>query len=77
LIAELRRIFGDRAFDTTDVWLREHHDAKLAAAIDAEIPRSRYGHGGMKLVPLGTALQGLVGSGLRKIDTGHSRCTDQ
>jgi hypothetical protein len=74
LINELRRIFEDRPFDTTDVWLREHHDAELAAAIDAEIPGGRYKHGGLKQWALRKALQGLVGTGLVETETGHWRC---
>jgi hypothetical protein len=71
----LRRIFEDRPFDTTDVWLRDSRDAAMAAAIDAMVPQARYMHGTLKLVPLRKALQGLVGSGLVVTEAGHWRCT--
>jgi hypothetical protein len=45
LITELRRIFGPDTFDGVDVWAAAHRDQSLAAAIDAEIPRSRYRSG--------------------------------
>jgi len=75
VINELRRIFEDRPFDTTDVWLRDSRDAALAAAIDAMVPQARYMHGTLKLVPLRKARQGLVGSGLVVTEAGHWRCT--
>jgi hypothetical protein len=80
VINELRRIFKDRPFDVTDVWLRQLRDTALAAAIDAEVPRARYKHGTLKRAALRKALQGLVGSGLVETETGHWRCnggTDQ
>ena len=52
---------------------QEHRD--LDAAIDAMVPRARYKHGTLKLVPLRKALQGLVGSGLVVTEAGHWRCT--
>jgi hypothetical protein len=76
VINELRRIFEDHPFETTDVWRRDSQDAGLAAAIDAAVPQARYKHGTLKLVPLRKALQGLVGSGLMVTETGHWRCTD-
>ena len=75
MINELRRIFGDRPFDVTDVWQRGSQDAALAAAIDAAVPQARYKHGTLKWVPIKEALQGLVGSGLVVTETGHFRCT--
>jgi hypothetical protein len=76
VINELRRIFKDRPFDVTDVWLRQLRDAALAAAIDAEVPRARYKHGTLKRAALRKALEGLVGSGLVVTETGHWRCTE-
>jgi hypothetical protein len=75
VINELRRIFEDRPFETTDVWRRDSLDAAPAAAIDAAV-QARYKHGTLKLAPLKKALQGLVGSGLMVTETGHWRCTD-
>jgi hypothetical protein len=45
LIANLGRIFEARAFDATDVWCEANNDTRLAAAIDAEVPRCRYRSG--------------------------------
>jgi hypothetical protein len=59
VINELRRIFKDQPFDV----------------IDAAVPQARYKHGTLKWVPIKEALQGLVGSGLVKTETGHFRCT--
>jgi hypothetical protein len=80
VINELRRIFKDRPFDVTDVWLRELHDAALAAAIDAEVPRARHKHGTLKRAAIRKALERLVGSGLVESESGRWRCaggTDQ
>jgi hypothetical protein len=70
VINELRRIFKDRPFDVTDVWLGELHDAALAAAIDAEVPRAR-----LKRTALRKALERLVGSGLVESESGRWSCT--
>jgi hypothetical protein len=45
LIANLERVFGSKEFDATEVWREARHDQQLAAAIDAEVPRSRYKSG--------------------------------